>query len=75
MLRSVLDLEAHVARERLRTLPDEQVVIGVLHALPCATSEGVSHALQRRHAARLLPRPVHAAGIELHDPVRVRQPP
>ena len=32
-----------------------------------------AHALERGHAARPLARPVHAAGVELHHPVRVGQ--
>ncbi len=68
----VLDLEAHVARELLRVLADEQVVIGLLeHGL--GDERRRAHAFDARHAAGALGRPVHAARVELHDAFGVGQ--
>ena len=67
------DLEAHVARERLRVLADEQVMVGVLH-------HRLGHERRRLTPssaptrARPLRRAVHARRVELHDAVGVRQP-
>jgi hypothetical protein len=67
------DREPHVAREMLRARAHQQVVVGVVeHRLRDARRR--PHALERRDAARALQRPVHAAGVELHDAVGVRQP-
>ena len=69
----VLDLEAHVAREVLRALADQQVVVGHLeHRL--GHQRRRAHAFERGDAAGALRRAVHAARVELHDAVGVRQP-
>ena len=68
----VLDLEAHAPREPLRVLPDDQVVIGVVHHL-LRHERRRAHALDARHRAGALARAVHARGVELHDAFGVRQ--
>ncbi len=69
----VLDLEAHVAREVLRALADQQVMVGLLeHRL--GDERRRAHAFEGGDAAGALRRPVHAARVELHDAVGIRQP-
>src|SRR6185436_13833531 len=66
-----LDLDAHRARELLRPLAHQQVVIGSVgdqlgYARRCA------HTFDAGHAAGALLRTVHAARAELDDAVSVR---
>ena len=47
-------------------------MIGLIHHL-LRDERRCAHAFDCRHASRALAWPVHAAGIELHDAVRIRQ--
>lgn len=68
----VLDREAHLPRERLRILPHQQVMVGVLqHRL--GHQRRRAHAFQRRHRARALAGAVHHGGVQRHHAVGVRQ--
>ena len=53
------DREAHVAREFLRSLSDNQMMIGVVH--DCLGHEGgCANTFDRRDSSRTLPRTMHA---------------
>ena len=69
----VLNFESHVAREMLCAMADQQMVIGVLHDR-FRHQRGIANALQRCNAAGLFSRSMHAAGIELHYAIGIRQP-
>jgi hypothetical protein len=68
----LLDLESHPARELLRILPHDQVVVGVVHHL-LGHQRGGAHAFDARHGARPFARTVHARRIQLHHPFGVGQ--
>ena len=67
-----LDRESHVAREVLRALADEEMVVGRLHD-GFGDERRRPDAFEARHAPGPFLGPVHAAGIELDDAVGVRQ--
>src|SRR5205085_11085500 len=69
----VFDCESHVARERLRAVADDEVVVSVLHH-GLRDERGRANAFERRDRARAPAWAVHAGGVELHDAFCVRQP-
>ena len=68
----VLDLEAHAARELLCPFADQQVMVGEIHHHLRHPGRR-AHPFDFRDATGALLRPVHAAGVELHHSVGVRQ--
>ena len=66
----VLDGEPELPREPLRAGAREQMMVGKVghHA---GDAGGCAHPFERRDAAGPPARPVHAAGVELHDPLGV----
>ncbi len=68
----VLDLEAELAREILRALAHQQVMVGLLHHR-LGDERRCAHALERRHGAGLPLRAMYAGSVELHDAVGVGQ--
>jgi hypothetical protein len=67
-----LDREAHVTRKLLGSAADQQMMIGVVH-YRLRHLRRCAHTLETGDATRPALRAVHAARVELHDTVGVRQ--
>jgi hypothetical protein len=67
-----LDLDPHAAREILRALADQEMMVGLLRHQLRDLRRG-AHAFDARDGAGLFLRPVHARRIELDDTVGIRQ--
>src|SRR5205085_11161156 len=68
----VLDFETEFAREILRAFADNEMMVRLLHDR-FRDQRRRADALDASYAAGAPFRSVHATGIELHDPVRIRQ--